>query len=175
MITIVHGGQSGVDRGAHDAAIELGWTIAGCMSHDGRDEFGKIPEDVAKFLRPHERPGYAARTDINVRSSDAILIVARDARDPRATPGTALTIDLAAKQRRCLKIADPRSGREIAAWIWRDVLGQGELPLIEARSVRLMVAGPRESRWPGARAETTDLFRRVAQELCEMSARRAAS
>ena len=38
MITITHGGQTGVDRGAHEAAIDNGWRVAGYMPRDQRDE-----------------------------------------------------------------------------------------------------------------------------------------
>jgi len=33
---------------------------------------------------------------------------------------------------------------------------------------RLLVAGPRESKWPGARVETAALLRRVAMALAEI-------
>ncbi|HSX21410.1 MAG TPA: putative molybdenum carrier protein, partial [Gaiellaceae bacterium] len=69
MITIVHGGQTGVDRGAHEAAIDNGWRVAGYMPRDGRDELGPIPPDVARFLVAHEKAGYGARTEANVRAS----------------------------------------------------------------------------------------------------------
>lgn len=38
LITIIHGGQSGADRGAHEAAISNGWNVTGYMPRDCRDE-----------------------------------------------------------------------------------------------------------------------------------------
>jgi len=169
---VVHGGQTGVDRGAHEASIDNGWLVAGYMPGNVRDERGPIPPEVARHLRPHEKTSYAARTEANVRASDALLAVVRDADDPLATPGTAKTIDLAADRHLRRMIVDPSwDARIIAAWIWRDLLALRTLPLaLETRSldpisVRLMVAGPRESKWTGARVETAGLLRRVCAEL----------
>jgi hypothetical protein len=182
VITVIHGGQTGVDRGAHEAALDSGWLVAGYMPRDGRDEYGPIPPDVSRFLRPHEKTSYAARTEANVRASAALLAVVRDVNDSHATPGTAKTIDLAVDRRLPRKIVDPKTDVAlIARWIWTDLLVPCTLPLPLDRTcgipspVRLMVAGPRESKWPGARVETAGLLRRVAHALREMNARRAAS
>jgi len=175
VITIVHGGQTGVDRGAHEAAIDNGWLVAGHMPRDGRDELGKIPPGVARFLTPHEKASYAARTEANIRMASALLVVVRDADDPRATPGTAKTIDLAADRKLRRMIVDPKiDASAIARWIWNDLLMVRALPLpLEVKALapiptRLLVAGPRESKWPGARVETAALLRRVAMALAEI-------
>jgi len=174
-ITIVHGGQTGVDRGAHEAAIDNGWGVAGYMPRDGRDELGKIPEAVARFLVAHDKTSYAARTEANVRTATAALIVVRDADDPRETPGTAKTIALAAARRLPRMIVDPTAEAEtIARWIWRDLLMRQALllPLLgqafDHVPPRLLVAGPRESKWQGARVQTAALLRRVARALADI-------
>ena len=99
MITLIHGGQSGVDRGAHEAAIVNGWAVTGYMPSNARDEYGPIPPDVARCLRTHESDRYAARTEANVRWCNALLVVVQDAGNERATPGTAKTLDLALERR----------------------------------------------------------------------------
>ena len=175
MITVVHGGQTGVDRGAHEAAIANGWRVAGYMPSDARDELGPIPEAVARFLVPHNKMSYAARTVANVQSASAALIVVHDAGDARATPGTAKTIDLAVQQRLLSRIVDPTTDAvQIARWIWSDVLMLRTLMLpldglkLDPAPTRLLVAGPRESKWRGARVETAALLRRVALVLAEI-------
>lgn len=177
MITIVHGGQTGTDRGAHEAAIDNGWRVTGYMPRDQRDELGRIPPDVAKFLVPHDKASYAFRTVANVHASTAVLIVVQNVADPRATPGTAKTIDLAADRHLPLLIVDPRTDvHMIASWIWSGLLivsGTLSLPL-EAHAIgpittKLLVAGPRESKWRGARVETAGLLRQVASSLAEIS------
>jgi Circularly permutated YpsA SLOG family len=181
-LVIVHGGQSGVDRGAHEAAIEHGWLIDGYMPYNERDELGAIPPDVAQYLRRHPSTSYAARTEANVRSSDAVLIIVRHAANPRETPGTAKTIDLAEARQLRGMIVDPMThAAQIARWIWNANLMHGTLPLpfdgqvFEPVPTRLLVAGPRESKWPGARAETVALLRRVATHLGEISRETRAS
>lgn len=174
-ITIVHGGQTGVDRGAHEAALANGWRVEGYMPRDGRDELGQIPEDVARRLTPHETASYAARTAANVRSAGAALIVASAANAARATPGTALTIDLTTRRRLPALVVDPATDpAQIARWIWGALFAIPTLPLpfevqvIDSTPGRLLVAGPRESKWPGARVATADLLRRTALALAEI-------
>lgn len=177
MITLVHGGQTGVDRGAHEAAIDNGWPIAGYMPRDKRDELGRIPEDVTRFLVPHEKTNYAARTAANVRTATAVLLIVKDTTDPRATPGTSKTIELAAQRSLPCMIADPTTDvAKIARWIRTHLLAVGTLSLpletsasLELVPTKLLVAGPRASKWPGARAETAALLRRVAMVLAEIS------
>ena len=174
-ITIVHGGQTGTDRGAHEAAIDNGWRLAGYMPRDGRDELGPIPPDVAKFLVSHAKRSYAFRTEANVRACNAVLIVVRDANSPRETPGTTKTIDLAAKRKLHLMIVDPTTNAvQIARWICSDllVISTPRLPFdaeFEPIPSRLLVAGPRESKWHGARVETAALLGRVALAMAEIS------
>jgi len=173
VITVLHGGQTGVDRGAHEAATDNGWPITGYMPRDKRDELGPIPEAVARCLLVHEKTSYAARTEANVRLANAVLVVVREAEDPRATPGTAKTIDLAAQRKLPRMIVDPRSDPEpIARWISGDLLRIRTLLLpLTVGSVpapvpcRLLVAGPRESKWQGARVETAALLRRIGLAL----------
>lgn len=178
MITVVHGGQTGVDRGAHEGALDNGWSIAGYMPRDGRDEHGKIPVAVARFLVSHDKPGLTARTEANVRAAATALFIVRDAEDPRATPGTAKTIDLAATRHLPRMIVDPSTdAMQIARWIWNRMLASNTLLLpLEACPgdplgpplTRLLIAGPRESKWSGARVETAALLRRVASALAEI-------
>jgi len=171
MLTIVQGGQTGVDRGAHAGALASGWSLAGYMPHDRRDELGPIPDEVARYLIPSAKTGYAARTVANVFMSTAALIVVPNAEDPRVTPGTAKTLDLARDRRLPRRVADPTTSPEVlASWIWHDLVKPQPLllferPKEETKSVRLLVAGPRESKWQGARVATAALLRQVAQAL----------
>jgi hypothetical protein len=175
VITLVHGGQTGVDRGGHEGAIDNGWRIAGYMPSDARDELGAIPEAVARFLVPHDKARYSARTEANVASVNAALIVVRDANAPRETPGTAMTIDLAAQRQLPRKIADPSTdATQIALWIWNDLLRPSTLMLPldgfqpDPVTTRLLIAGPRESKWRGAQADTAELLRQIALAITEI-------
>lgn len=175
MITLVHGGQTGVDRGAHEAAIDSGWSVSGYMPRDRRDEIGTIPDEVARFLTAHEKTSYAARTAANVRAATAALLVVREAGDPRETPGTAMTLEMAEERRLRWLVVDPSGDpATIARWIWTNMLVTRTQQLLllgspqDPTPARLLVAGPRESKWPGARAQTRALLCRVAVALAEI-------
>jgi hypothetical protein len=172
-LTIIHGGQRGVDQGAHEAAIDNGWTVTGYMPRDGRDELGQIPPDVARFLVPHTKPGYGARTEANVQMSTAALIVVQDANDSQVTPGTAKTIKLAIERRLPRMIVDPSVDPALVArWIWNMTPRTLSLPFEDHQRhdpLRLLVAGPRESKWPGAQAKTAGLLRQVGSCLTEIA------
>lgn len=167
MITIVHGGQTGVDRGAHEAARTVGWRITGYMPRDKRDERGAIPEDIARFLMAHDQAGYGPRTEANVASASAALIVVRDVADPHATPGTAMTIKMVGERRLPCMVVDPTTDPDrIVHWLCSDVLIPPVLTLpgfqLDPVPTQLLVAGPRESKWSGAQAETTAILRKIA-------------
>jgi len=144
---IVSGGQTGVDRGALDAAIAVGiphggWCPAGRLAEDGR-----IPDRYE--LRENDSADYAERTEKNVVDSDATLILHRG----RLKGGTQLTRYLASRHGKpCLvvNLDQPNSGDKVRAW-----LASAEVRILN-------VAGPRESSSQGiaaaARQLLTELF-----------------
>jgi hypothetical protein len=146
---IVSGGQTGADRAALDVAIELGIEYGGWCPADGwAEDFPQPPGLLAAYpkLTATAEPQPAVRTRLNVRDSDATLIV-WDGRTP--SPGTQLTIDVASELGRPLLVT-PGDVAETNAWL--DALGSG---------VVLNVAGPRESNCPGTYARTAEVLRSV--------------
>lgn len=72
-VSIISGGQTGVDRGALEAALAMGVPCGGWCPAGRRAEDGVIP---ARFpLREMSTPAYAARTRQNILDSDATLIL----------------------------------------------------------------------------------------------------
>jgi len=144
---IVSGGQTGVDRGALDAAIALGIAHGGWCPKGRKAEDGVIPPEYQ--LCENESPEYAARTERNVLESDATLILCRG----EPTGGTALTLVFAQRHGRPHLVVD--LGRASAAQVRRW--------LARVRPATLNVAGPRESSAPGIAEQTRrwliDLFR----------------
>ncbi|TWU10780.1 putative molybdenum carrier protein [Allorhodopirellula heiligendammensis] len=141
---IVSGGQTGVDRGALDAALALGiehggWCPAGRLAEDGQVPTRYQLVELSSRYYPH-------RTEKNVRDSDATLILYRG----RMTGGTKLT------QRLCRQIGKPdlsvsmgnasRARNKIIDW------------LNEVRPEILNVAGPRESNAEGIQDATCTLL-----------------
>lgn len=135
---IVSGGQTGIDRGALDAALEAaffcgGWCPAGRLAEDGA-----VPRHYP--LTALERGGYSERTLRNVLESDGTAIICRG----EIEGGTAHTRDCCLARGKPLLVIDAAqaSSREAAAEI-------GAFIARENIAV-LNVAGPRASKWPEA-------------------------
>lgn len=141
---IVTGGQTGVDRGALDAALALriphgGFCPAGRLAEDG-----VIPSQYD--MTELESRWYPDRTEKNVVESDATLIL----HDAELGGGTALTLRVAVKLAKpcltvCLDDVDAAC-HKIRLW------------LADVRPAVLNVAGPRESSSPGIHAATRGLL-----------------
>lgn len=134
MITrIISGGQTGVDRAALDAAMEVDFPCGGWCPKGRRAEDGPISP-----LYPLEESSsyqYAQRTEWNVKDSDGTLILT----EGEPTEGTALTIDLAKKYQKPFFIVDFRKKHEL-----KDVVRWLEEHAIDT----LNIAGPRASKRP---------------------------
>ena len=69
---IVSGGQTGVDRGALEAAVALGLEFGGWAPHGWIAEDGTVPEQYRERMQEHPSMGgrardYRERTKANVR------------------------------------------------------------------------------------------------------------
>ena len=154
---VISGGQSGADRAALDSALANGrraggWCPKGRLAEDG------IIDDRYP-LRETSQRDYAQRTRLNVRDSDATLIVARRP----LKGGTALTERLAlACGKPCLVVHPDETPEAIAvcrSWIERH------------RVQVLNVAGPRHSTSTSAYSDT----RRIMDALLAPTPLRAAT
>ncbi|MBN1928913.1 MAG: putative molybdenum carrier protein [Chlorobiaceae bacterium] len=152
LARIVSGGQSGVDRGALDAAAEAGLEHGGWCPRGRRAEDGAIPPRYRLAETPS--PRYAVRTAWNVRDSDGTLVLISG---PPAG-GTKLAVECARRfARPCMVVElEEADVGALAEWIWENG--------IEV----LNVAGPRESERPGIEADA----RRFVAELIDCDRRR---
>ncbi len=154
---IVSGGQTGVDRGALEAALDLDFPYGGYVPNGRRAEDGIVP---LKFSAMTEdtRKDYQHRTELNVVNSDATLILARTR---ELTGGTKRTAEFCEKHGRPYWIDNPEQpnetdrGLEFLYWLEAEF---GE------RGIVLNVAGPRESKEVGIQAATRMFVRRTLNE-----------
>lgn len=131
---IVSGGQTGVDRGALEAALSIGVAHGGWCPRGRRAEDGRVP--LRYDLRETDSSRYDIRTEKNILDSDATLIIHQGP----LTAGTALTRRLAqlhGKPLRLIDLALPIDWNASQRW------------LMAAQVHVLNVAGPRESSCPG--------------------------
>lgn len=154
---VVSGGQTGADRAALDAAVAAGVPYAGwCPAGGLAEDLPEPPGLLGRYpgLQETPSPDPAERTRLNVRDSDAVLVV----RAPEAeSPGTDLTVATAAGLGRHCLVTDGRAPGVVRTWLegLADELGR---PLV------LDVAGPRESEQPGVYEVTRALLDRLLGE-----------
>ena len=133
-IIILSGGQTGVDRAALDAALELG------IPHGGWCPQGRMAEDrriPAKYhLKETFSSDYAVRTRLNVRDADGTLILYREPLEG----GTALTWQFAVELEKPVLLVELGFPPVFEAF---------QLWLRENGIRTLNIAGPRESQRPG--------------------------
>jgi hypothetical protein len=147
MLTIVSGGQTGVDRAALDVAIEQGIPYRGWCPKGGWAEDRPSPPGVLALyagLRETPEADPRQRTEWNVRDSDRLMVLV-DRADLPVSKGTAFALACAktlAKPHIVIDI-DASDVTDLAA----DFLSKGQGPLA------VCIAGPRESEAPGIYAK----------------------
>lgn len=152
---IVSGGQSGADRAALDFAISRGVDYSGwCPAGGWAEDFPKPPGLLSAYPNLVETltADPRERTALNVRDSDATLIVSPGAKLIES-PGTTYTANVARRLRRPLHIADLSASDAVdraLAWL-----------AARAPIHTLNIAGPRESEHPGVYALTITLLQKL--------------
>lgn len=133
-LTIVNGGQSGVDRAALDSAAKLmlpsrGWCPNGRWAEDGTID-AKYP------MQECGSPTPAVRTELNAIDSDGTLVLTKG--NPQ--DGTPLTVERAQGHGKPTMVMTLGETPDVAAfWKW-----------INDHDIRVLnVGGPRESFEPG--------------------------
>lgn len=135
---IISGGQTGVDRAALDAALAGGFPCGGWAPKGLDAEDGVIPAHYP--LDECGQAGSEERTRLNVRDSDATLILTQGKEIAALDDGTGLTVEWASRLSKPYLVVDlnqPTDPDGVAQWL------QGASILV------LNVAGPRESTVPG--------------------------
>ena len=155
MIKIVSGGQTGVDRAALDAALELniecgGWCPKGRLAEDG-------VIDTRYPLQEMVQTGYSQRTRRNVLDSDATLIIY----DGELEGGTRETLNF------CRKHDKPCCLIDLATQGLDQAIPHIQSFITQYKVGTLNVAGPRASKQPTIYTRA----RRLVNELLLVSMR----
>ena len=146
---ILSGGQTGADRAALDVALELGIACGGWVPRGRQAEDGRIPERYPNLVEA-DSPVPDVRTELNVRDSDATLIISRSA----LMEGSAYTGARAEKQCRPYRHVD------LSEMARGDAVEDIRTWLAKVRPDVLNVAGPRAS----GDAEIYELARAVLMD-----------
>lgn len=163
---IISGGQTGADRGAMDAALEVGFPVGGWAPEGWIAEGGCIPDryrqhmvelrreiDDVESMRPTSAQAFRDRTIRNIEESDGTLILSMGR---KISGGSALTMREAMRRKGenrflHLHIADDlvraSAPGEIFSWVRGLDIGV------------LNVAGPRESKETGIHALAREVMR----------------
>ena len=137
---IVSGGQTGVDRGALDAAIEAGFPCGGWAPEGRIAEDGPIHERYP--LRELAGAGYEERTLQNVLDSDGTAILYSGTLEG----GTRQTMLYCVEYGKPFELIDAaRTGPRDAALKLAAFIERNRLSILN-------IAGPRASKWRGGHA-----------------------
>jgi len=133
---VISGGQTGVDRGALDAALSLGIPCGGWCPAGRCAEDGIIPAHYP--LTELSGAGYDQRTYKNVADSDGTLIITFG----RPSGGTARTIEV------CQRLGRPRLIVDASSFPFAQSVAEA-VRFVTAEGIQqLNVAGPRASGEP---------------------------
>lgn len=146
---IISGGQTGVDRGALDAALAVGFPCGGWCPEGRKAEDGQIPHRYP--LEELPSADYLKRTRKNVAESDGTLVIAFG----ELAGGTLRTVRFCEGLKKPVLVVDAlRTNAD-------DVASQA-IEFVRRNSIKVLnVAGPRESKMPGARAFAEQVVRKL--------------
>ena len=139
-----------MDRGALDAALELGLPTGGWCPKGRRAEDGPI--DKRYPLKEADSRNYAERTEKNILDSDGTLILTWGI--PKG--GTALTKKLVRVHQKPFLIMDLSAGKDFGP-----VRDWGKTYHIKI----LNVAGPRESEAPGIHNKAVSFLKKILRSF----------
>ncbi len=156
---IVSGGQTGVDRGAIEAALENGFPYGGLIPKGRLAEDGIVPLKFDK-MTVAARKDYLFRTEWNVTHSDATLIIAQyntKPNEPREslTGGTLRTEQFCQVHGRPHLVTFTQNLQRVVEWL----KGLG------AEDIVLNVAGSRESKARGIQEKTRVFVTRLIEAV----------
>jgi len=140
-VLFIHTGQTGVERGATRAAMLLGHVTGGFCTPRLRDELGLIPPEIAATLTPSATEGARAALGRTLQSASALIMIVRDRKRVSDEAGFASLLRDARRLAIPSLVADPSTNASVLVdWVRTNIANEDV--------ARLLVTGPRETRWP---------------------------
>lgn len=160
-LKIVSGGQTGVDRGGLQAAIDLGLDWGGYAPKGWRSEDGAIPLTYRAKMCELGSANYLVRTRRNVADSHATLIIVDAFPLNGGTLKTLHFCEEALRSHFVVSLEDGDAVCKVQNWFGQFFAQEHPVPFV------LNVAGPRESKAPDIQKRTRRFIAEVLQGMIE--------
>jgi hypothetical protein len=147
-LKIVSGGQTGVDRSALQAAMDLGLEWGGWAPKGWRAEDGGIPPPYRERMQEHASANYLGRTKRNVVDSHATLIIVDAYPLSGGTLKTRFFCQEAMRSHFVVSLGESNAAEKVMKWLGQFFVAEHPAPFV------LNVAGPRESKAVGIQERT---------------------
>ena len=160
-IKIVSGGQTGVDRGGLQAAMDMGLAWGGWAPKGWRSEDGTIPPLYRANMQEHASANYLGRTRRNVADSHATLIVTNSYPLGGGTLKTRTFCEEMMRSHFVVSLDEADAAGKVQRWLAQFFEKEHPVPFV------LNVAGPRESKAPGVQERTRRFLAEVLQGMVQ--------
>ena len=160
-IKIVSGGQTGVDRGGLQAAIDLGLDWGGWAPKGWRAENGTIPPIFREKMQEHASANYLGRTRRNVVDSHATLIITNTYPLSGGTLKTKFFCQEIMRSHFVVSLGEADAVEKVRMWLGQFFEIEHPVPFV------LNVAGSRESKASGVRKRTRRFLAEVLAGLTQ--------
>lgn len=144
-VTIISGGQRGVDTAALRVACRLQLPYTGWVPNGYTNESGQIDASYRQSLRETASSDSAERTELNVRAATHVLTLQRGL---TYTGGTKLGVDISQQHGKSMMFVDLDKD-------WLPQVNAVQQWLLHDELIKCAIGGPRESQQPGIEEEAT--------------------
>ncbi|MFT3695836.1 MAG: putative molybdenum carrier protein [Kofleriaceae bacterium] len=138
-ITILHTGQSGVERGAARASAFTEFAVAGFCQYERRDEFGPLPPDMLANLTPCNRRGARSALAATLALADVVVIAVSDPKRTKFDAGIAALRRASRRRELPTHVIGPNEN-------WDAICEQIRVAALD-RDLKVLITGPRRTRW----------------------------
>ena len=164
-LKIVSGGQTGVDRGGLQAAMDLELAWGGWAPKGWRAEDGSIPPLYRANMQEHASANYLGRTRRNVIDSHATLIITNTYPLSGGTLKTRFFCEEMMRSHFVVSLGEADAVGKVKRWLVQFFAIEHPVPFV------LNVAGPRESKAGGIQKRTRRFLTEVLQDMLDDTAK----